>query len=155
MGVWGDITHKLYWHLYNREYYAEYLMDKNRIADALDLRIHWDPEAYKYLDARPVSILEVIVALAKRCEEQIMCDPDYGDRTVQWINHMIASLELNGQFDDIYDEEYVDDVIDRFLSHEYSPDGHGSLFWVPNCSVDMREKELWVQQSYFLNSILF
>lgn len=47
-----------------------------------------------YLDNRPCSVLEMIIALAIRLEEHIMDDPDIGNRTGQWFWDMIVSLGL-------------------------------------------------------------
>ena len=38
-----------------------------------------------YLDNKTCSVLEMMIALAIRCEEHIMDDPDVGNRTGQWF----------------------------------------------------------------------
>ena len=101
-------------------------MDGNREEDGVELRYRFGYDnSYEsamisaYLDARPCSVLEMMIALAIRCEEHIMDDPDIGNRTGQWFWNMIVSLGLNSMTDARFDEEYADEVIERFLNREY------------------------------------
>jgi hypothetical protein len=107
-----------------------------------------------FLNIGPCSILEMMVALAIRCEEEIMYDPDIGDRTAQWFWCMIANLGLGGITDDVYDRAYVDDILIRLLYREYEPDGRGGLFRIRNCEYDLREVEIWCQMLWYLNTIV-
>lgn len=152
---------KLFTRLHEREFYFSIPMDDNRAADGESLRYRYAifngyEESYKtivrYLDG-PCSILEMMVALALRCEETIMDDPKYGDRTEQWFWTMITSLGLGRMIDTRFDIAYVDEKLDTFLNHEYEPDGHGGLFTVRNCDRDLRTMEIWQQLNYYLNSI--
>lgn len=144
-----DISYrKLLTRLHEREF--EYIIpkDSNRAEDGIDLRYRADC----YYPG-PCSVLEMMVALAIRCEETIMDDPVIGDRTGQWFWKMINNLGLGGMYDSRYDIDKVDRIIDRFLDREYSPDGRGGLFTVRNCEEDMRDVEIWTQLCYFLDSI--
>ena len=74
-------------------------MDGNRAEDGIDLRYRFGHEQHysdamvaSFLDDRPCSVLEMMIALSIRCEEHIMDDPDVGNRTGQWFWSMIASL---------------------------------------------------------------
>ena len=82
-----------------------------------------------------------------------MDDPAYGDRTGQWFWGMIVNLGLGAMTDNRYDEKRVDDILDRFLSRTYDPDGRGGLFTVRNCDVDMRKVEIWKQLLLYLDSL--
>ena len=108
----------------------------------------------KILDALdgPCTMLEMMVALAIKCEE-IMDDASIGDRTGQWFWGMIHSLGLSSMSDRVFDRDYVDDVIARFLDRDYEPDGRGGLFTVRHCSHDLRTVEIWYQLSWYLDSI--
>lgn len=140
--------------------YSYILMDGNRLEDGLALRERFIDEhncsAYtvKMLDEHECSILEVMIALALRMEEETMASSEYGDRTNQWFWYMIVSLGLNGMTNDHYDPQYVGEVLERFLDREYSPDGAGSLFYVPSTSKDFRNLEIWYQMCEYLNSII-
>ena len=148
--------------LYDTEFIFSIPRDENRAEDGMDLRWRYvvervDPDRHEIVLLGligPCSVLEMMVALAIRCEENIMDDPTKGDRTGQWFWGMITSMGLGSMMDDRYDEEYVDDVIDRFLAREYSPDGKGGLFTVRDCDVDLRDVEIWHQLCYYLDTII-
>lgn len=136
-------------------------MDGNRAADGIDLRYRFgrendvsDVEIATYLDNRPCSVLEMMLALAIRCEEHIMEDSDFGDRTGQWFWNMIISLGLGSMTDEHFDIQYFKDVIDRFLNRKYMRDGRGGLFTVEHTRKDMRNIEIWYQMCMYLDSIL-
>ena len=133
-------------------------MDENRAYDGLSLRRRFEQEMAcelgitdLYLANKPCSVLEMMIALSVRCEETIMSDPSYGNRSGQWFWSMIVSLGLGGMTDQKYNEEIVDDVIFRFLAREYDPDGKGGLFTIPNCGVDLRNLEIWTQMCWYMN----
>lgn len=136
-------------------------MDGNRAADGINLRYRFGMEnGYRdsiiavYLDDKPCSILEMMVALAIRCEEHIMEDTDIGNRTGQWFWNMIVSLGLGRMTDTRYEPDYVDDVIERFLSRDYDRSGKGGLFTVEHCRRDMRNVEIWYQMCLYLETVL-
>jgi hypothetical protein len=95
-----------------------------------------------------------MVALSMRCEEQIMNDPNVGDRTGQWFWNMIVNLGLGGMDDRRFDESYADEVLDRFMNREYAPDGKGGLFTIENRREDMRSMEIWYQMNHYLENYL-
>lgn len=149
---------KLLKFLFNTPFYSPIEMDNNRISDGLSLRTEFgdifgydDREIIVYLDDRQCSVLELMIGLAIRCEKQIMYDVAYGDRTSQWFKKMISSLGLNGMNNRQFDEMYVSEVMDKFINHDYEPDGRGSLFALSNPSRDMRDVEIWSQLCEYLN----
>ena len=136
-------------------------MDGNRAEDGIDLRYRFgrehgydDSMISTYLDIYPCSVLEMMVALAIRCEEHIMDDPDVGDRTGQWFWSMLVSLGLGSETDSRIDICYVSDRIRAFLNHEYAADGKGGLFTIENPDRDMSGIEIWCQMNYYLNEII-
>lgn len=142
--------------LFETEFYFINPMDENRAADGIDLR---DRFAYEYridildIDADPCSILEMMVALAYRCEETIMDDMDYGDRTGQWFWNMIVSLGLGQMTDNNYDEDKVNYILKRFLDRRYDRTGKGGLFTIPRCKYDLRDEEIWYQMCWYLDEM--
>lgn len=148
---------KLLIHLHNIEFTWFIPRDDNRADDGIQLRRRFalnrnDVTLSSYI-LGPCSVLEMMVALAIRCEETIMDDTALGDRTGQWFWGMIHNLGLSPMIDSKFDVEYIDDVIARFLNREYEPDGRGGLFTVRHCSQDMRTVEIWCQLSWYLGSI--
>ena len=133
-------------------------MDGNRAEDGINLRYRFayvnnmeGAEEYIYGNC---SVLEMMVALAIRCEEDYMDDAQIGDRTAQWFWGMINNLGLGDMYDRMYDEHRVKYVIDRFLNRRYDPDGRGGLFRIRNCNDDLRAVEIWHQLCWYLDSIV-
>ena len=141
--------------LHSVEFTYLILKDRNRAEDGINLR-------YKFALSKgdvglcdliegPCSVLEMMIALAVRCEDHLMEDPLVGNRTGQWFWGMIVSLGLGSMTDSRFDEEYVEEVIERFLNRDYEPDGRGGLFTIDDCEYDMRTVEIWYQLHYYLN----
>lgn len=147
---------KLLMHLHNTEFIFTIPKDVNRAKDGADLRYRFALFTgcdETYLDG-PCSVLEMMIALSIRCEENIMDDPMVGDRTGQWFWAMIKNLGLGGMSDDRYDRRYVDGVLDRFLHRRYEPNGRGGLFTILNTNRDLRTIEIWVQLLWYLDNLV-
>ena len=102
----------------------------------------------------PCSVLEMMIALAIRCEETIMDDTQYGDRTSQWFWNMINNLGIGLMTDDIYDRDYVVKKIDIFLKRQYEPNGKGGLFYIRDCQEDLATLEIWTQLCWYLDKFV-
>lgn len=140
--------------------------DGNRYEDGVDMRYQFGVKTgvsqrriALALDDKPCSMLEMMVALACRCEDQIMSNSDYGNRTGEWFWEMICSLGLEEMTNRYFYEKYCIEVMERFFNREYSPNGQGGLFTIDfsktNCEfVDLRNYEIWYQANWYLNQIL-
>lgn len=149
---------KLLIYLNDVDFYYDIPMDANREDDGIELRYRFGYEkGYEqrdialYLDNRPCSVLEMMIALSVRCEEHIMSDPDMGNRTGQWFWNMLVNLGLEDMNDDEFDEDYVETVIGKFLNREYEQNGKGGLFIVNDTEKDLRKAEIWYQLCWYLN----
>lgn len=133
--------------------------DINRAVDGIELRRRFSKSMgfeYCYLDKYlegPCTVLEMILALAIRCEETIMDDPSKGDRTKQWFWGMINNLGLGAMTDNAFDRKRVKEIIDIFLNREYKRNGVGGLFMVRHCNRDLRKVDIWRQLCWYLNTI--
>ena len=148
---------KVFSYLNDTKFTYSIRMDLNRAKDGTELRRRYANE-FKIANiydriCGPCSVLEMMIALAIRCEETIMDDENFGDRTDQWFWDMMKTLGLGHMDDDEFDEEYVSDVITRFLNRNYEPDGRGGLFFVRNCDIDLRDVEIWIQMLWYLDNI--
>lgn len=148
---------KLFSLLHETEFIYTMDMDANRADDGTDLRYRFayemrlsSDEVRRYLDDRPCSVLEMMVALASRCEEQIMDNPEDGNRTGKWFNHMLTSLGLMEMDDQQFDEKTVIDILCLFMNRDYDESGQGGLFTLRNPKWDMRETEIWYQMMAYL-----
>jgi hypothetical protein len=128
--------------------------DANRADDGVYLRYRFmDDTGYSISMDDPCSVLEMLVALSVRCEENIMDDPLIGDRTGQWFWGMIVNLGLGYMTDDKFDGRLVKEAVETFLNRKYEPNGVGGLFTIRNCPYDLREVEIWHQLCWYLDSI--
>ena len=147
---------KLLTHLHKKPFRYSIPRDENRAEDGRDLRYKFAC-TYDYVEAAdeyirgPSSVLEMMIALAIRCEET-MDNTRIGDRTRQWFWNMVANLGLGAMNDDKYDKRYVEDVLERFLDREYEPDGTGGLFTIRDCDCDLRDVEIWHQLCWYLDN---
>lgn len=147
-------------YLNSQEFTYNIRLDGNRADDGLYLRYRFKQE--NHLRAVDVdrcltgkcSVLEMMVALCLRIEEDIMDDPVKGNRIHKWFHVMLKSLGLLDMDDAYFDERYADKVITRFLNREYEPNGAGGLFRIKDCPYDLRSVEIWYQMCWYFDSIL-
>ena len=152
---------KLLIFLYNTEFTYIHGLDANRAEDGVDFRYRFGYEKgyswniiKRHFSDDPCNVLEMMVALAFKAEEQIMDDDTYGDRTGQWFWNMIVNLGLGNMNDVDFDEGYVRRVVYRFLDREYESNGKGGLFTIENCPNDLRDMEIWAQFMWYLDDFL-
>lgn len=151
---------KLLFLLHGEEFTYTMAMDGNRYDDGINLRYRFaDESGYadvvvaKYLDDCPCSILEMMVALAIRLEENIMADPVIGDRTSEWFWVMISNLGLIDMDDGNFNCYHAASIIKRFLNRDYAPNGEGGLFVLADCKYDLRDVEIWYQANWYLDKL--
>lgn len=150
---------KLLSYLHNVRFTYSMQMDEAREQNGIRLRDRYVYLTYGNFDIPEelqhnyCSVLEMMVALAIKCEEDIMNNTAYGDRTKHWFWVMISNLGLRLLTDTNFDESYVEFVIKRFLNREYSPDGRGGLFAIRNCKHDLRKVDIWTQMCWYIDSI--
>lgn len=151
---------KLLTYLHGVEFKYRIRRDMGRAKDGIDLRRRFArdyervgiEEIETYLSG-PCSVLEMMIALAFRCEE-IMDNPVLGDRTRQWFWKMIINLGLGPMTDGNFDIDVVKDTVDVFLRRNYEPDGRGGLFTVRRTTRDLRRVEIWTQMMWYLDTII-
>ena len=158
-------SHKSYYQLirflYDKPFRYNIPMDANREEDGFNLRYRFADEedidkriVASEIDFRPCSVLEMMTALAIRCEEQIMSEPNKPDRTGTWFQVMIHNLGVDIMDDENFDPDITDAVVERFLDGKYSRNGKGGLFYVPGIDIDMRRAEIWYQMNWYMNKII-
>lgn len=145
--------------LHHTDFFYTIPKDANRFEDGVNLRYRFGNQydidqrlIMRYLDDRNCSVLEMMVALCDRCEQQIMSNADIGDRTGKWFEEMLDSLGLSDI--DEEDENAVSDILERFMNHEYEPNGKGGLFTIEHGKRDMCSAEIWYQAMWYLNGVL-
>ncbi len=152
----GSPYKRLLSYLFDREFTYILPMDSHRASDGVYLRYHFSREMHddRLIFDGPCTVFEMLVALAIRCEADIMGDPLGTDRTKNWFWEMITNLGLAKMTDSKFDEAFVKSRVDIFLNRNYEPNGKGGLFFIPECSKDLRTVEIWYQMLWYLDSIL-
>jgi len=152
---------KLMSHLYDSIFTPVMDMDINRAEDGKSLRHRFGLDndiseniIIDCLDNKEYcNMLEMMVALSIRCEEGIMSDEWYGDRTGTWFWNMIVSLGLGTMNDSRFDERYTNIVLRRFMNRQYEKNGEGGLFTINGLKQDLRSVEIWYQMCWYLDSL--
>ena len=169
----GQNYQKLLWKLYSTDYIWELDFDENRAADGLLLRKIYAQNCANYgnfgcdfnnnfvnffagtrvgmYQNLPCSMLEMMIALARRAEDDIMHEPDFGDRTGQWFWVMIQNLGLDVYDDYHYFESEVDRILYVFVHRLYDKNGiGGGAFPIRRMTRDLRQTDLWWQMNAYL-----
>lgn len=156
-----DISYrKLLRFLHGQIFYYLIERDDNRYADGIGLRYlfgntngYSQAEIASYLDDKECSVLEMMVALSNRCENDIMTRPDEDDRTGFWFMGMIKSLGLSNMDDRNFNLIKANDILERFLERKYEPNGKGGLFTLRCCEKDLTKVEIWYQLMWYLHEV--
>ena len=134
-------------------------MDENRFYDGISLRyrfgseVGFEPEDIRrYIDDCPCTMLELMVSLSIKMEEQ-MSNPEKGDRTSVWFYEMLYSLGLLSLTDDHYiDTEFLISM-EKFKHHDQDLFGHGGLFTLRHPFPNIRETEIWIQMQTYIREL--
>lgn len=137
-------------------------MDENRMVDGQDFRYKFGSDngytaefIRENLDIYNCSMLEMMIALSRKVENQITDDLSYGDRTSQWFWSMIVNMGLGHMDDRHFDQQYCIDIYNKFIDHAYKYNGEGGLFKLNNPPDDMRTVDIWCQCMWYLNETVY
>ena len=149
--------HNLMGVLQSRDFYWTVSRDDNRAADGRSLRSHFSSVTgltetdFTY---RPCSVLEMMVALASRMENDFLYDYRKPDRTNVWFYRMIKHMGLSECTDENWDDDCLETAhhaIDILLDRSYRKDGKGGgLFPLRLPKRDQTKIEIWDQMNDYL-----
>lgn len=150
--------------------------DINRVNDGKQLRV-WFAKVgsnfkdYSVLDKPSASVLEVLVALAERIDNDIMCSEEDNPRISEWFWVMMNNMHITKE--DYNDKKwclelknFVEYRINLMLERNYKADGDGSLFpmnlhfspnnWgiSPNIQ-NFWDVEIWYQMQFWFKKHYF
>lgn len=147
--------------LYEKPFRWSVDYDGNRCDDGLELRDLYIQEfdvdeshlEVKYFLKRPCSVLEVLVAIARRMYDlqYILSDPV--DHTNRWFHELLGNLQLERFSDDIspVQEAEIDDILEIWLGRTYDEHGFGGIFPLKKRPLkDQTRVELWYQMMLYL-----
>lgn len=136
---------KLLEFLFNRDYFWVISMDENRAGDGIWLRrLFSEDRKYteKPLSGEPCNVLEMLVALSIKIEDDVMYDWEMGDRTGDWFWIMVKNM---GFFRSVL----WDRCLEKFMDRTYKNGGLGCPFRMKNMDEETFEKfkteEIWNQ----------
>jgi hypothetical protein len=112
--------------LYHKAFICLVPNDDNRAFEGRDFRDKFCEEIdIEYIESefpREVSMLEVLIGLAYRCEA-IMADQFDGLPMSEWFWKMMRNVELDrftdSTFHDWYEDGEVDEILDRIIERGY------------------------------------
>lgn len=140
---------KLFDCMLNIDFCSGHPNDVRRENEGLNLREDFEYETGLYLEGLSprCSFLEMLVALAYRCERQLMRSSYYGDRTSKWFFDMVHSLGLGKFTSSNWSSRSKENVI-RIC--EDAMDRKISLFDYRNANENINE-EIWKQLCCYIN----
>lgn len=147
---------RTYWSLLGQLFTTQFVWfvpnDDNRAAAGQYLRNEFLADSgFKPADAgwmeAGCSVLEMMIALSRELAFEA-----YQGEPREWFWHMIDNLQI--RFCDFEwtrkTEEFVNDVLNRFIFRQYRSDGRGGLFPLNSPQRDQREVEIWYQLNAYL-----
>lgn len=127
--------------------------DANRSKDGQMLRSRYANERGDYIlysdKTERCSVLEMMIALCIRIEEDVMADPGR-ERPDKWFWKIMENLNLSKMTDRNFDEKTVIDILNRFMSRSYLPNGEGGMFPLKHATKDQRLIPIWDQANSYL-----
>lgn len=110
-------------------------MDKNRVADAIDIRDGWSAE----MQDRPVTLLEIVVELSlylASARENMMASPEPG----RWFMEILGNAGISMRTP----REKIIEIGKRIVRRELG------LFPLDRTDGDAKQMELWMQLNRYL-----
>ncbi len=143
--------------LHLRQFYWSVPNDDNRLEDGLRLRdifVNSHPSFLPPDPRDPCSMLEMLVALAGRMEDEL-ADPQKGNRISHRFWEMIHNIGLDqfddDDFDEAMDNSVIDYILNRLVNRTYDRRGNGSLFPCKRYGRNLAKVEIWYQMQQYLH----
>lgn len=144
--------------LFNTPFNYVLPMDENRLLDGASVRYWFENIGssftdYSGIEDKPVSVLEVLVALADRMDRDLMQGIEPVDRSVKWFWLMLNNLGLNRFTDakwNIDVELETENILQNWMYRLFDEYGNGSIFPLKSCPEDVRNVEIWHQMGYYV-----
>jgi hypothetical protein len=130
-------------------------MDVNRAEDAYDMRQDF-ADSGLYLqefvdnarDAGDASVLEVLLAFARRIDDDIMWDETQGYRADVWFWEMIENLGICiNDSDFAKNRQFIEKKVTLFMQRY----GDNWLFPLKKCHQDQKTMDLWMQMNRYFD----
>ena len=144
--------------LIKMEFRYTHPMDENRAIDGLKLRQAYYEETGSFIGPssgilEPCTVLEMMVALALRWENQFMRDPEKGNQGKKWFFEMLNNLGLLDCTNKNYQygsEKLILRAIEGFLNRDIDKNGVGGLFPLKSSRKNQKNEQIWNQMMAYL-----
>lgn len=126
--------------------------DDNRAEDGISLRDEFGADlGFRHIEFdKPCSVLEMLVALAIRIEDEYIGDPeDEHPEIIFW--EMVCNLGLDRCSDKRFNKGYVNSVLKKWIRRDFNKSGHGSIFPLRKPTRDQTRIEIWSQMNEYLS----
>ena len=135
------------WTLYEKPFSFLIAMDENRGKDGVSLREEFAETVWgsPFSLEMPCTILEVLVALARRIQSLVAVPGRGNDQTVSIFWTMVRNLGLKVKPLEPEDYDRNDRKIETWLDRKYLPNGFGGLFPLEHHKQDQTQVEIWYQ----------
>lgn len=142
---------KLLDYLYRTPFWIVIPRDDNRMNDGLNLQTEFESMSGYQLDRKyPCSVLEMLIALSIRIEEEYLSNMDeLHPEHIFW--EMIENLYLDDETDQVFDEENCEEILHNWMERDFEPSGYGSIFPLNEATKDQRDVEIWEQMMAYLH----
>lgn len=165
LDLWADYKDWLLWRVhFSRPGYGNLMkllhttnfkwsvpFDENRAADGMTYRDEFfgSCSLEEGSFARPCSVLEMLVGLAIRIDNEFIGDPaEEKPDIIFW--EMLENLGLEEYTNKHWDYDAVCDILDEWLDREFDSDGEGSIFPIKDPFRDQTEIEIWSQMNDYI-----
>ena len=154
---WHPDKEDLLWQLHSIDFRFSIPTDINRVSDAKRLRYRYSDSQRRGaaevedMGAWPVSVLEILVALADRFAEDVMGDDPDRDIFKKLFWQMLTNLGIMRFKGTRLDKGRICTIIEIWISRDFEPDGGGSPFPLKNPPADQRRVEIWNQICHYID----
>ena len=136
----NDAFDDILYPMYKTPFIAYVPRDDSRVSDGLALRRRYKGP----IDILECSVLEVVIALAIRMENEYIGDPSINQIKSTFIR-LIDNLGLIKNKNNIYER------LNMFVKRAYAPNGVGGLFPLKRTLRDQRDVDLWGQMNEWIS----
>lgn len=142
--------------LHHVDFEWELERDENRESDGVDLRDEYDiPDGFdekteEAFYARRCSVLEMLIGLAIRVDDEFIGDPAEEHPEIFFME-MIENLGLDKFKGNRYTESDVIKIVNRWMHRDFERNGRGSPFPVKKSRRDQRKLEIWDQMNTYIS----
>lgn len=124
--------------------------DDDRAEDGLMLRYESPCIYSEELAFRECSVLEMLIALSIRIDEEYVGEPGYPHpEKIFW--ELISNLGLDLFDDKNFSQTEVFKIVSRWILREFDDNGDGSIFPLRYTTRDQRYVEIWSQMQEYLS----